>query len=276
MGRELKRVPLNFDWPINMIWAGYLNPHRASCPEEGKTCFNGHTAAGQWLESICRLMGLLAEQALEAPQAEERRARGCIYPHPYLEEWSQAPRTSVPDAVIQAIRDKDPQDEVQRNLAFERAYRAHPPKLLPLTPELQHLIEALAGKKARVMMGGGFAWSLAKRLKEFAGVKEDDNWGICPVCKGHNIDPAIYEAHEAWTSTDPPKGEGYQLWTTTNEGSPMSPVFATLDELCAWCEPNASVFGYQKTTKERWREMLDADFVRHEVEASDGTKLVFM
>jgi hypothetical protein len=27
MGRELRRVPLDFDWPINKTWEGFLNPH---------------------------------------------------------------------------------------------------------------------------------------------------------------------------------------------------------------------------------------------------------
>jgi ribonuclease R len=27
MGRELKRVPLDFDWPLNKIWDGFKNPH---------------------------------------------------------------------------------------------------------------------------------------------------------------------------------------------------------------------------------------------------------
>lgn len=60
---------------------------------------------------------------------------------------------------------------------------------------------------------------------------------------------------------DPPKGEGYQLWETTTEGSPTSPVFETLDELCEWAEYNATVFGSAKTTKENWKEMLEEDFV---------------
>ena len=36
MGRELKRVPLDFSWPIGRIWHGYINPfykkHSRSCP----------------------------------------------------------------------------------------------------------------------------------------------------------------------------------------------------------------------------------------------------
>lgn len=37
---------------------------------------------------------------------------------------------------------------------------------------------------------------------------------------------------------EPPVGEGYQLWETTSEGSPISPVFTTLEELCDWYMEN--------------------------------------
>ena len=62
---------------------------------------------------------------------------------------------------------------------------------------------------------------------------------------------------------EPPKGEGFQLWETTSEGSPVSPVFETLEELCAWCETNATTFGSFKATKEEWMQMLSNDFVHH-------------
>ena len=54
----------------------------------------------------------------------------------------------------------------------------------------------------------------------------------------------------------PPKGDGYQLWNTTSEGSPISPVFADLESLCAWCEDNATVFADIKVTKEKWMKLL--------------------
>lgn len=59
----------------------------------------------------------------------------------------------------------------------------------------------------------------------------------CPTCQGH----ATLEAYpgqraeaEAWEQVDPPTGEGWQLWETTTEGSPMSPVFVTAEELAGW------------------------------------------
>ena len=69
---------------------------------------------------------------------------------------------------------------------------------------------------------------------------------------------------EEWKDYDPPKGPGYQLWETTSEGSPISPVFETLDELCAWAEDNASTFGSFRTSKEEWKRMLDDGLVYHQ------------
>ena len=65
---------------------------------------------------------------------------------------------------------------------------------------------------------------------------------------------------------EPPKGEGYQLWETTSEGSPISPVFETLDKLCEWSEVNAPTFGNFRTTKEEWKQMLQNGFVYHQEE----------
>lgn len=46
---------------------------------------------------------------------------------------------------------------------------------------------------------------------------------------------------------------GYQLYETTTEGTPVSPVFATLEELAAWCERGATVFRRdQFWTREQW------------------------
>jgi len=59
---------------------------------------------------------------------------------------------------------------------------------------------------------------------------------------------------------NPPSGIGYQLWETTSEGSPMSPVFSTLDELCEWCEyNNASIFANDTMSKECWKAFFLRD-----------------
>lgn len=253
MGRRLYRVPLEFAWPINKIWEGYLNPHRQSCPEAGETCFAGYSAAGQWLDSICRFLSLVAEEAAVASQAEEFRARGRSYPHPYLQEFPQAPRLG----------------------SFIEKAAGFPTGILPLTAELQTLIEGLAGKKCTGALGSGLGYTLQERLKEFAGLTTD-NWGVCPVCGGEGLDPACKAAYDAWEPYEPPQGPGFQLWTTTNEGAPVSPVFESLDALCQYLEPNVSVFGYEKTTRENWKKMLEQEHVYHEQVMADGSKAVFL
>jgi len=97
----------------------------------------------------------------------------------------------------------------------------------------------------------------AKRLGVF---------GKCELCKGEGdlwFSDEIKKLSEEHESREPPEGEGYQLWETCSEGSPVSPVFKTLDELCEWCSDGATTFGSFKATKEKWREMLDDDYVYH-------------
>ena len=71
---------------------------------------------------------------------------------------------------------------------------------------------------------------------------------------------------------DPPKGKGYQLWENVTEGSPCSPVFRTLDELCEWAEKNATTFANFKATKEEWKKMLKEDDVHAEMVWPNGIK----
>lgn len=44
MGRELKRVPLDFNWPIDQLWKGFINPYRYQvCKSCGETGLNPAT-----------------------------------------------------------------------------------------------------------------------------------------------------------------------------------------------------------------------------------------
>lgn len=63
----------------------------------------------------------------------------------------------------------------------------------------------------------------------------------CPACRGAGTFwlPEILELHEAWENIDPPAGDGFQLWETV-AGSPLTPVFATLEELQAWTDEHVN------------------------------------
>lgn len=67
-----------------------------------------------------------------------------------------------------------------------------------------------------------------------------------------------YEDASDLTSIDPPTGDGWQMWEDTSEGSPMSPVFKTPEELARWLSNNeASAFGNQTATYKQWLEMIN-------------------
>lgn len=251
--RTVRRVPMDFSWPLHKVWDGYICHLGGPCPGAGKTCFNGSTAGGKWLERICSLIAMIGDEAACAPHAEELKARGRLYPHPYLEEWSQAPRTEMPDDVAAELREIEPQG--RRMQAFADWRRRNPAKLLPLTSDLVELAKGL-GVREPVGIGSDYYY-VYKKLVEAAGLTE--NWGTCPVCEGNADDPAKRAEVEAWKETSPPSGEGWQLWETCSEGSPVSPVFETATALAEWCADNATTFASFKATKEQWLRMFSTE-----------------
>lgn len=72
-----------------------------------------------------------------------------------------------------------------------------------------------------------------------------------------------------------PEGEGYQLWEETSEGSPMSPVFETLEELGKWCEENATVVANRTLRLEEWMNLFTSQLrdsnSKRFVTLTDGT-----
>lgn len=220
MGRELKMVPMNFNWPKDKVWTGYLMPdgYYRECPE--KKCIRGETPGAVVLMDLCYVI-------LSAAQTSVNTRNGLDWIHPYMEGLPNNP----------GIRP---------------------------TPDLADFIDKLINnpdKSVRHPLGVQ-AYDLYRALQKAAGVGDD--WGVCQTCKGEACHPDDLEKREAWKETEPPEGPGFQLWETTTEGSPSSPVFKTLDELCEWCAPNASTFGTSNfVSKEKWKNMLDGGLVHH-------------
>lgn len=240
MGRKLMRVPLDFSWPRNMVWKGYLNPYHS------QTC------------KACDGSGLNpATKKLSDDWYTHLRTDG-------KEGWGK----HLEQEDVQALIDAD------RLWDFTR---------VPRTPEQVEIVrqKIAAGGNSWLPESNGFvptaeevnAWN-----REHFGHDACNRWicvearakrlgiyGNCAYCEDGEIwaTEEIRKLHDAWTDFDPPVGDGYQLWETTSEGSPVSPVFSSLEELCAWCETNATTFGTQTTTAANWQQMLADDLVVH-------------
>lgn len=209
MGREVRRVPLDFDWPMNKVWEGFLTPDRLledRCPD----CRRGYTWAREWIETLTNRIDMLASDV-----GDQDRGRPM---HPWLAE-DQYPATTDFEY-----------DEHRRLVAT--------PKVMRPSRDILELIAGLTGEDEKRLLGPlrGSSYGIQKKLIEAAGL-DPNTWGICPTCKGHAT-LEKYEGQraeaEAWERTDPPEGDGWQLWETVSEGSPISPVCATSDELAAW------------------------------------------
>lgn len=206
MGREVRRVALNYDFKIGKTWPGFINNHYRKCPH----CEAGTTTARQRLGDLVSLLMLSGEDA--------RRGKG----HPY----------------------------------FYDAPLHHTAGSEPMSKDMSELTVGLAGRGPSFLGHDSCdQWRAEKKIIAAAGLPE--NWGICPHCNGDAVDPACKEAYEAWEETPPPAGDGYQLWETTSEGSPLTPVFASPEDLARYSADNGvSSFGRDTADYTTWLKFI--------------------
>ncbi len=199
MGREVKRVPMDFDWPLNKTWDGFLSPDYRSCPDEGVTCFNGQNAAAQFLDELTTMFSLVADSAMKGKN------------HPTIQQLETY--HTLPDWSKQPILIRK--------------------KMVTLYQELSNELDS-PSPFGFIGSSHGLYFQLLQKAGLYDPDAEGDDkysWGTCTTCKGESIHPEDKAASDAWEATEPPTGEGWQIWETVSEGSPISPVFATPEEL---------------------------------------------
>lgn len=244
MGLELKRVALDFVWPVNTIWSGYINPHDArqcDCP----------ACEGSGSSPTARLLG--AQWYGNAPfRPEDRGSTPFLPSHPAIVAQAERNVHHSPeyyrgqDAVEREAqrlaqhyngcwchhldaRDVAALVKVSRLLDFTHTFTREIgwlPKNPPVTPTPEEVN----------------AWSLTgmahDSINQWVVVcAECERLGVdakCAACAGSGSvweSPEAKAEAEAWKPVEPPAGEGYQIWETVTDGSPISPVFATPEEL---------------------------------------------
>lgn len=247
MGREIRRVPADFDWPLNKVWEGFLSPDKfdeTPCPD----CKNGYspqaenlydlwygkipfdpasTGSEPWRHDTPAIRARAERNIADAPDYYGNGESAIVREAQRLADhfnsgWLHHLSQDDVDALVAAGRLKDLTHTWSRADGWQE-------KDPPVTPTAAQVNEwSLSGFGHDAINA-----SIVVRARcERQGVDT-----ICPTCKGHaGIEK--YEGQraeaEAWEPTDPPKGDGWQLWETVTEGSPISPVFATSDELAAW------------------------------------------
>lgn len=244
MGREIKRVPLDFDWPLKQVWHGFLNPLYAAepcsvCDGDGSSP-EARRLKNQWygyepfspedrdstpFTPDTFVVRSLAERNVKrSPEyygsgawAVEREARR-LCEH-FNSSWSYHLNQGDVDALVEAGRLYDFTHEWRPGEGWT-------PRFLAVNPTPQEVNEwSLSGLGHDSINQWIVVEAECKRL----GVP-----AFCAACAGQgDVWPSkdAEAAYEAWERAEPPAGEGWQLWETVSEGSPISPVFATSEEL---------------------------------------------
>lgn len=310
MGRTLKRVPLDFNWPLRKTWSGFIMPDEldgipcASCDESGYSPV-AKLYSDQWYgyAAFDPVEYSAKPLELEHPDVQafaRRNVEGSpeyyrLRPMPdpsrgewALKHWERRKEEAIAKEayrlwdmwrskwsyhLIQA--DIDALIEDERLWDFTR---------VPRTPEQEEIVrrKVATGENSWLPTSNGYrptpdevnSWNIRTRGHDGinqsvcvrARCKREGVDPLCSVCNGEGVTWASEEhkqKHDAWEPTEPPKGDGYQLWQTTSEGSPISPVFDTLEALCAYAAEHCSTFGDNTATAEQWKEMLDDGFVHH-------------
>lgn len=200
MGREIKRVPLTFQWPLHKVWQGFRNPHPYA--RECKACHGSgqNPATYQIAEDFYDFAGT--------------GRRWC---------------------------DNITQDEVEALIAksrlwdFWRRWGANGWEDIEPRPVVTaEMVNAANRRGSRSMAShdGINRWILVETRARRLGV-----FGECKVCRGEGHKwrrPKDRRRYERWHATEPPKGDGWQVWETVSEGSPVSPVFPAPQSLVSW------------------------------------------
>lgn len=240
MGRELRRVALDFDWPLGKRWEGFLNPHyrlRRSCTrcEGSGYSIAYHMLYSVWYRHLFPEARQLLMQALAGPRN---------IPHAILRIVALRLHTGKPWG---HDIDQDDLDELVKHGRVTYALRLNGDDR-PVTVEEVNAAEQTGWVHDSINVTICIRARLQRHHVSYR----------CSSCYGHGYvpDAEVSRKIRSWKPTDPPAGDGYQIWETVSEGSPVSPVFATPEELADWMVANDDSVT-RGTTHEQWLRFIN-------------------
>jgi hypothetical protein len=249
MGRELKRVSLDFEWPANKVWQGYQNPHYSkshdceACDGSGSSPI-ARNLKDQWygnapfkpedrgsvpfLPSHPAIRAFAERNVSRAPAfygagelAVQREALR-LADH-FNSAWSHHLNADDVCALLEGERLRELTHTWTQNDGWQPKNHCHVP-----TPEEVN-VWSISGGMGHDSIN---QWIVVEAECKRLGIKPE-----CPQCNGDGTiwdSPEDEQAAESWVCSEPPSGPGYQIWETVSEGSPISPVFATPEELAQY------------------------------------------
>lgn len=268
MGRELKRVALDFDWPLHEVWQGFLNPYWQQHIECPHCAGRGSSPEGERLHQLW--YGYIEFHP------EDNGSVPFTPDDPYIREFATRNvgdltpvqqllfygRAESQERLIQVEAERLcglwngqwghhlSQDDVDALWADGRLYDFNP------NWRENHNEGVPAPKAADVNQ-----WSIRRMGHDSINswicirerLKKSGHDEYCKYCDGEGHSwpsEEVKTLYENWEKVEPPAGEGYQVWETVSEGSPISPVFPTKEALISWLLDQ----GYSEGAAEKFAE----------------------
>jgi hypothetical protein len=235
VGREIKRVALDFDHPHGEVWSGYVMSDDLYGPMCVACDGTGESPAWKWVLHFAYGMVAVTKDVL------------------VQEQGGQIPWR------LQNEADPPTRFRVAKTLARGAGHNNWEGELMRADPTWVEFVDGLYTPPRPRMVHdySGEAFGLAFALVKAAGLDDTQWWKcrVCPEASGHMDTPEQTAARAAWEPSDPPEGEGWQLWSTTTEGHPISPVFDTAEGLANWMSRNPCGFAgatYEYDMALRW------------------------
>lgn len=244
MGRALKKVALDLKWPTGQIWKGYLNPFNS---QKCKSC--DQTGLNLATKDISDTWYSFDEQEW-LYDSNNKRYNNLA--------WSNHLTQLEVDALVDAGRLVDFTHDFVGN---DKGWVEKNPAYRPNAEDVNLWSRKGMGHDA-----------INKSICVKARAESLGVYGVCEHCQGDGEiwqSEEIKKMNENWENFGPPEGEGFQLWSTTTEGHPMTPVFATLEALCEYCETNrVPVFAADTLSAAEWLKSLGGgdSIVTHQIE----------
>ena len=265
MGREVKRVSVGFDWPLNKVWKGFITPEKFEslpCPAD---CEGGWSWQASYLRKLwygdrpfTPEMNGSVPHTVKTPAVRERAERNVAHSPRYYGTGEAAilrEAQRLADLYNRSWGYHLSQVDVDVLLADGRL-RAFTHRFDPTRKGADRWVEIQPPVRPtpaqvnewRISSFGGSSdyYFLIKARCERYGVPD-----TCSACGGEGgveAYPGQREERDAWEWEQPPTGEGWQLWETVSEGSPISPVFTNPEDLAEWMASPLYVWGAHKGT----------------------------
>ena len=250
MGREVKRVPLDFNLAIGDIWPGFLLPKHLNsikCIQCGGDGYNPKTSElskawysfdqVEWVSIFPgnrRYNNLAWQYHLEQTEVETLVKGGRLMD--FTHTW---------------------------NKVAKEGWKPKDPPYMPTAEEVNEWAHNGMGHDSVNQ------WLCVESRARRLGF-----WGRCLYCKGEGV---VYRSiihkwrNEHWNPKESPKGKGFQMWENVTEGSPISPVFDSPEKLAKWLvKHDASASGSMTANYEQWLRVCKGGYAPTMISSSTG------